>query len=437
MGNATTAVRTHRRVTTRHCEFEAARLGAPHVTRIPVFGSGHSDRVLLLKPSLVWAMAITCALAVANLYYNQPLLVLIGRDFGVDAPRMGLIPTAGQLGYAAGMLLFVPLGDTMERRGLIVTMLLATAAALLAAALSRGLYLLTLFSFCIGAATVVPQMILPFAAHLSGPEERGRVIGTIMGGLLIGILGARTVAGYVGALWGWRAMYWGAAVLMLLLAVGARFVLPRSEPEHALSYGALLRSLGHLVRKHPTLREASFIGAMEFGAFSAFWSTLAFFLARPPYRFGSEVTGLFGLVGIAGALAAPIIGRLADRRSPRGVVGIAVWITALAFMLFAAVGGVISGLVAGVILLDLGVQAAQVSNQARIYRLEPNAHSRVNTVYMVTYFIGGSVGSVLGSQAWGVGAWPGVCVVGAGMLLLALGAMHLGREEPVAAEAPA
>ena len=373
-----------------------------------------------MKKSLIWAMAAICALSVANLYYNQPLLVLMSREFGVDASRAGFIPTCGQVGYAAGMLVFVPLGDTLERRRLIVGMLVATAAALAAAALAPGLALLAFFSFCIGAATVVPQMILPFAAHLSRDTERGRVIGMIMGGLLIGILGARTVSGYVGAAFGWRAMYWLACGMMLALAVGAGSLLPRSEPEHALPYRKLFRSLVTLVREHATLREASFIGAMAFAAFSAFWSTLAFFLARPPYHYGSEVTGLFGLVGIAGALAAPVVGRLADHRSPREVVKLALWITASAFALFWLLGAQLWGLVLGVILLDLGVQAAQVSNQARIYRLVPNAHSRVNTVYMVTYFIGGSLGSILGAYAWSRMGWAGVCLCGGVALALAL-----------------
>jgi predicted MFS family arabinose efflux permease len=215
-------------------------------------------------------------------------------------------------------------------------------------------------------------------------------------------------------------MYWLASGLMLLLAVGARMVLPRGEPEHDLPYRELFRSLLQLIREHPTLREAAAIGALEFAAFSAFWSTLAFFLTRPPYHYGSDVTGLFGLVGIVGALAAPVVGRLADRQSPRQVVRLAVWITIASYLAFWLVGRQIWGLVLGVILLDLGVQAAQVSNQARIYRLVPNAHSRVNTVYMVAYFIGGSLGSILGASAWGLWGWSGVCLCGALMLGLAL-----------------
>jgi predicted MFS family arabinose efflux permease len=365
-------------------------------------------------------MAVICAVSVANLYYNQPLLGLMAADFHVPARQVGLIPTLTQIGYALGMLLFVPLGDRFEWRSLIAGMLGAVALALCGAALAPGVGWLAAASLLVGVTTIVPQLILPFAAGLARPEQRGRVIGAIMGGLLTGILAARTVSGFVGAHFGWRSMYWIAAAMMVLLALLSLLALPRSRPAHAHGYWELLRSLGPLVREHVVLREAALFGAMAFGAFSAFWSTLVFLLAGPPFHYGSDVAGLFGLVGIVGAAGAPIVGRLADRQAARTVVGYALVITLAAFAVFALSGRSLAGLVVGVILLDMGVQANQVANQTRIYSLAPGAHGRLNTVYMVSYFIGGSTGSLLGTFAWSVARWPGVCAAGASMVLAGL-----------------
>jgi predicted MFS family arabinose efflux permease len=372
-----------------------------------------------LPAATVWLFAVVSALSVANLYYHQPLLGEIARYFRVPESRAGFISTVTQMGYAVGLLLFVPLADVKERRRLIVVMLVAVAAALAGAALAPSLGWLTLASFAVGVTTIVPQLVLPFAAGLTRPEERGRVIGLVIGGLLVGILGARTLSGVFGAAFGWRAVFAAAAGLMLLLAAVSAFAFPRGPVNSTLSYGALLRSLLTLARTQPVLREAAIIGGLVFGAFSVFWTTLAFRLETPPLHYGARAAGLFGLVGIVGAMTAPVIGRIADRRSPRTTVGLGIALVIAAFAAFLLGGSTIAGLVVGVVLLDAGSQATGVSNQARIYSLPLELHARLNTVYMVGFFVGGSVGSTLGAWAWGMWRWAGVVGVG---LVLAVGA---------------
>ncbi|KLU61340.1 putative transporter [Peptococcaceae bacterium CEB3] len=394
-----------------------------------------------LSRRLLWLMAIACALSVANLYYSQPLLADMALTLHVSARASGGIPMLTQMGYALGLFLFVPLGDMKERRFLIVALLFAVALALLGVAAAENLTLLSLMSFLLGATTVVPQLIVPLAVQLAAPDEQGKVVGTVMSGLLFGILLARTVSGLIGQHFGWRAMYVIAAGLMCGLALLLRLGLPESKPAATLSYPQLFRSLRKLFLAEPELREASVMGGLLFGAFSAFWTTLVFFLRQPPYHLGAQGAGLFGLAGVAGAAAAPLAGRLADRKprtsrrrpqarpesdSARRVAGIAVLITLLAFALFTVAGKEIWGLILGVILLDLGVQSTQISNQARIYRLRPDAKNRLNTVYMVTYFLGGALGSWLGSFAWSAWRWTGVSTAGSTMVLLSLAVWALG-----------
>jgi predicted MFS family arabinose efflux permease len=364
---------------------------------------------------LVYLMAAGCGIGVANIYYNQPLLAQMGGAY---------LPVYTQIGAGLGMFLFVPLGDMFERRRLIVAVSCSTAAAAILTAISPNLALLSAASLLLGLTSIVPHLILPFAAQISAPAERGRVVGTVLSGLLIGILGARTVSGFVGAALGWRAMYWIAAALMLALAGTLARQLPVSEPAHNLSYPQLLRSIATLIREQPLLREASAIGALLFGAFSVFWATLVYRLAEPPFHYGARTAGLFGLVGVAGALAAAAVGRVADRRGPRFTVGIGIAITVASYGVFWLTGTSLWGLIGGVILLDLGVQAGHVSNQTRIYGILPEARSRLNTVYMVMYFLGGSIGSALGAYGWKLAGWNGVCAAGLVLSLAAL-AVHL------------
>lgn len=362
---------------------------------------------------LVALLAVAAGVSVANIYYAQPLLPDLAASLGVTASAVAYVPMLTQVGYAVGLFLFIPLGDVVDRKRLILGLVAASAAALVGVAAAPGLASLTAASFVVGLTTVVPHVAVPLAAHLAAPSERGRVIGTVMSGVLIGILLARTVSGFVGQALGWRAMYVIAAGLMVTLGVGLRALLPASPPTASLRYPALLASLVSLTRTHRDLREAALLAGTGFAAFSVFWTTLAFLLAGPPHFAGSGVAGLFGFVGAVGALAAPIVGRISDRHGPRFTICIALVIALASFGVFAAFGDRMWGLVLGVTLLDLGWQSGHVANLARIQALDPAARSRLNTVYMVTLFAGGACGTWAGAHAWSAWRWPGVCAVGA------------------------
>ncbi|BDG01239.1 MFS transporter [Anaeromyxobacter oryzae] len=370
---------------------------------------------------LLWLLAATAGLTVANLYYSQPLLPMIAAELHVSARAAGLVSTATQTGYAVGMLLLVPLGDGHERRRLIVVMTAAVAVALLAVAAAQGLAALAAASFVLGATTIVPQLVVPFAVAAAPEGARGRSVGLVMSGLLVGILLSRTVSGVVGGRVGWRATYVGAAVLMVVVAAVLRATLPRQAPSTpGASWARLLASLPRLVRDEPLLRRHALLGAMAFAAFSVFWTTLAFHLAAPPLGYGSGVAGLFGVVGVAGAVAAPIAGRLADRHGAP-IVNLGAMTAVLAsFGLLAVTGHSLAGLAAGVVVLDFGVQANHISNQTTVLGLSGEQRNRLNTVYMVTYFAGGALGSTAGAWAWNAAGWPGVCAAGAAFSALSL-----------------
>lgn len=382
--------------------------------------------------ALIVTMAVASGVAVANIYYNQPMLADMARSFRASPHAIGLVATATQIGYAAGMPLFIPLGDYFERRALIVTLFALVACALAGAALSPSLTWLVISSFAIGLTTVIAQILIPFATELTSPEEQGRTVGTIMTGVLLGILLARTVSGVVAQHFGWRVMFWIAAALALVFAALLARLLPHAPVTSKISYGRLMRSIWALVVELPKLRQVSLVAAMFLASFSAFWTTLVFLLETPPYHYGAQTAGLFGLVGAIGAAAAPVSGRLSDRRGSRFVVSIAILVVLCAFGIFWTFGFRLWGLVVGVIVLDAGVQAAQVANQTRILRLRPEARNRVNTVYMISYFTGGSIGSLAGAWAWSKWGWNGVCSVSILFMLLAeLALLSRGPEGPV------
>jgi predicted MFS family arabinose efflux permease len=364
-------------------------------------------------------MALTCGLVVANIYYNQPLLGEIGRTFGRTDSQASLIATVTQLGYTLCMLLVVPLGDKLERKGLILLMQLGAALCMAAAAWAPSFGVLLGASLLIGVCSAVPQLLLPMAAHLAPAEARGRIVGRIMSGLLIGILVSRTISGYVGAHLGWRAVFGGGAVAMVLLGMVLAWRLPRDQPAFSGTYASLMKSLLTLTRTLPALRRSALIGASMFAGFSVFWTTLVFLLEGPLYHYRSDVAGFFGLIGACGALAAPLAGRTADTRGPDYAIRIGIALAVAAYGILFLGSFSVAALVAGVILLDVGVQATHISNQSRIFVLIPEARSRLNTVYMTGYFIGGAVGSLIGGWAWTHGRWPGVCAAGLGFVVLA------------------
>ncbi|WP_086767313.1 MFS transporter [Nostoc sp. 106C] len=380
---------------------------------------------LLANRTTIFILAIACGLAIANVYYNQPLLADMGRSFHISVKQVGFIPTLTQVGYATGLLLLVPLGDRLERRQLIIKMFGLLTCTLVGVAISPNVIWLSVASFLLGFTSIVAHLILPFVAQITPPNHRGKVIGTLMSGLIISVLLARSVSGFVGKMFGWQAIYWIAAVVMIFLALVIRKQLPANRSSSQMSYPQLMQSLAHLTYQQPVLREAAFNIALVFAAFNVFWVTLVFLLESPPYNYDSQVAGLFGLVGIAGAGTSSLVGRLVDKWGARSVVSVALSLALSGFTILWLAGNHLMGLILGVIILELGMHSAYLSNQIRVYNLVPNAESRLNTVYMVINYTGGALGSLLGSYSWAIWQWNGVCALGFFLLILA-SILHFG-----------
>lgn len=375
-----------------------------------------------LRRRLILIFAVAAGLTVANNYYAQPLLPFIARSFHSDPATIGLIVTLTQVGYGLGLAFLVPLGDLVNRRRLILLVLSGTTLTLLVTMLAPSLPVLLLASLGVGLTSVVAQILVPFIADLAPAETRGRVVGTVMSGLLIGILLARTAAGLISQLHGWRSVYGVAAILMLALMVTLWYQLPRETRRHRprVSYWQLLGSLLTLTRDEPVLRRRALYGATIFGAFSVFWTSMAFLLAGPPYGYSQAVIGLFGLAGLAGAIMASVAGRLSDRGLACPATGGFLLAELLSFGLLLWGGHILLAFAAGVVLLDLGAQGVHITNQGVIYALRPDARSRLTTVYMTTYFIGGALGSASSAYVYARVGWSGVCLLGAAYLVVGL-----------------
>jgi predicted MFS family arabinose efflux permease len=397
-----------------HVRFDPAGPGAETLERSHAIG--HATTL---------AMAIACGVAAATVYCNQPMLGIIEVAFPGRASVAGLVPMATQLGFAVGLLLLVPLGDRIERQRLILLQLTALAFSLAAAALAPGAWALVAISALVGVTSSVAQQIVPFAAELAEPSRRGATIGTVMSGLLCGMLLGRVVAGAVAEHYGWRAMYWLGVLLVTATGCLLAAILPRSPAKTQAGYGELLKSLVTLWCDEPALRRATMIQACLFGSFTAFWTILALQLdAR--YQLGAEAAGLFGVVGVVGILFAPVAGRIADRKGPHVVIGLGSLIIAVSWIIF-GIWGTVAGLIVGVILLDFGEQGALVSNQYVIYALRPEARNRLNTIFMGGMFVGGAIGSAGASLAWGESGWPAVCCFGATLAAVALASIIAKR----------
>lgn len=384
------------------------------------------DANAALPRDLVLLLASGAGFAVAALYYSQPMLGVLGADLGAGAHGIGWVPTLTQLGYALGIFFLAPLGDRIDRKRMILAKAAALMLALLLAASASSMALLLVASLAIGVSATMAQDIVPAAATLAPAAHRGKVVGTVMTGLLLGILLSRVVSGFVAEHFSWRTMFVAAAMSVAAIGLAAWRRLPRFEPTTELAYGALLASLARLWRQHGPLRRAAIAQGLLSVGFSAFWSTLAVMLHAAPFHLGSAAAGAYGLAGAAGALAAPLAGRLADRRGPELVTRLGAGLALFAFLAMAVLSDLpvqarLAVLAVGAVCFDLGVQASLIAHQTIIYGIDPGARSRLNAVLMVSMFIGMALGSALASALLAQWGWPAVMGASALAALAALG----------------
>ncbi|MDJ0388634.1 MFS transporter [Roseomonas sp. E05] len=377
-----------------------------------------------LPPWLTLLLAGACGLIVANIYYAQPLIGPISAELGLSPAAAGLIVTMTQIGYGAGLLLIVPLGDLIENRRLVLAVMGLAVLGVVVAALAGAASVFLLASLVIGFGSVAVQILVPYAAHLAPEHARGRVVGNVMSGLMLGIMLARPVASFVTALWSWQAMFWLSAAAMLALGLVLRLALPARHPNPAMGYGALLGSMGRLARGNAVLRRRALYQAGLFGAFSLFWTATPLLLTGPQFGLSQRGVALFALAGVAGAISAPIAGRVADRGWTRPATGLAMLAVAFSFLMtrLAEPGSTLALglLVAAAVLLDFGVSANVVLGQRAIFSLGAELRSRLNGLYMATFFIGGALGSALGGWSYASGGWPLTAWVGLALPVLAL-----------------
>ncbi|WP_428837013.1 MFS transporter [Streptomyces cuspidosporus] len=369
---------------------------------------------------LIALLAVASGMTVANLYYAQPLLSSLRDVFHISTATAGALITLTQVGYVIGMLFLVPLGDRLEKRGLITALLTITTLSLVAAGLATSFPMLLAASLISGATSVVAQILVPFAASLAPDHARGRIVGRVMSGLLTGILLSRTVSSLVSDIAGWRVVYLGSAVLMAALALALRAALPQHAPTTSVPYHHVLRSTVALVRTHPALLRRGLYQAAMFGAFSAFWTTVSYVLTGPHFHYSPVGVGVFALVGAAGAAVAPLAGHWADRELVRPMTGVAFAVAAVAFAVAGFGQHSVVLLALAAVLVDMAVQTTLILGQHTIYQLDPNARARLNSAFIATFFIGGALGSQLGSLAYRAGGWSTVTVLGAALPLLAL-----------------
>ncbi len=391
-----------------------------------------------MSRALVLLFAVATGQAVASNYLAQPLLDVISREFHISSGVAGLVVTSAQVGYALGLILLLPLGDLLERRRLITVLAAITATGLAAAAFSPSVAVFLPAVGIVGFTSVMAQILVPFAATLSDPASRGRVVGTVMSGLLLGILLARTASGLIAQVAGWRGVYVIFAVLMVAQMVTLWTVLPTYRADVKLGYGRLLGSVVVLARQEPVLRLRALFGVVSFASFSVLWTVLAFLLSGPPYNYSEGVIGLFGLVGAAGAATASVVGRFTDRGWARALTGISALLLLLGVVLLWRGAVSLPALVAGVLVLDVGSTGLHLSNQSEIFRIRPESRSRVNAFYMTSCFVGAAGGSAVAALVYERWAWDGVCVLGAAIALFGLALWAFGpRHSAVADEAAA
>ncbi len=357
-------------------------------------------------------MAAMAGLTVANLYYNQPLLEMIRSDLATTSSLANLITVITQVGYAFGLLFIVPTGDLFSRRKSIVVCMVIAALMTMTIGIATNIYVIWAASLVMGACSIVPQLFIPIAGQFSKPENKSRNMGYVLSGLLIGILAARVVSGMIGEWFGWRMMYYLAGIIMIVCLVLTLWMLPQMQQNFSGSYAELMKSVMRIFADYPRIRLNSIRAAFGFGSMLTFWACLAFHLADKPFHAGSDVVGYLGICGVAGAVVASGIGKYIPRYGVRrfSITGATIqmvsWLTAWLF------GNTYIGLILTVILIDIGLQCLQLSNQGACIQAVPEASNRANTIFMTTYFIGGSLGTFLAGIGWTIAGWQGVCLVG-------------------------
>lgn len=369
-------------------------------------------------------LGVACGIGVSNIYYNQPLLLEVSRTFHTTASRAGLVAVITQVGYAVGMLVFVPLGDVFGRRSLMLRMFGAVALTLIASALAPALWVLIATSAALGLFASVTHIVVPIAPDLADDDSRGSAIGVVMTGLLLGILLARTFSGAIASWLGWRWVFGIAAIMNATFVLLVWRLLPPLHAARAIPYRSALRSLWTLFRRQGMLRQAAFQSGFVFASFTGFWTTLVFLLGTPHYHRGAAVAGSFGVIGAAGAACAPLAGWLSDRIGSRAVITFALSLMAMAWAILWTGRTYFIGLIIGCILLDMAAQLNQVANQTRIFGIDPTARSRINTIYMTCYFLGASLGSYASTAIWSHWQWTGVSLLGL-LFLGVAGAIHV------------
>ena len=385
---------------------------------------------------LTLLFALAGGAAVGNLYWSQPLLDFIARDLRTGTGAAGWLVTATQLGYALGIFLFVPLGDLVDRRRLVPLALLCSTAALVICAVSSTFPVLLAALALVGLTTVSGQILVPLAGDLADDATRGRVVGTVVSGILIGILASRTVSGLIAGIAGWRAIYLLAAAFSLTLAVVLYRRIPTLPPRTDLRYPALLASVFAIIARHRSIRWSLVLGGLSFGVFTMFWTALTFLLSAPPFSFPVTVVGLFGLVGLAGAIAAQRAGRLHDRGLGLPGMGIAWAGVVLAFAVAALGSRSVAVIIVAILLLDIAIQGHNILLQSRMFVVEPAARSRINTAFVTNNFLCGAVGSALAGFLWSHGGWRSVSIAGIALSAIALGVWQAGRRGPLKVAAP-
>lgn len=384
-----------------------------------------------ISSGLIILLATACGIIVANLYYAQPLIGIISNEIGLSNSSAGLIVTLTQIGYVVGLLFLVPLGDIVENKKLILILLFLSAFALISMVFVKSATLLLITSFFIGLGSVAAQVLVPLVSYLSSENARGRVVGNVMSGLLLGIMLARPISSLVADIWGWSAIFALSATVIIVLAFVLSKVLPIRKPQAKTNYIALLNSMWQLLRTTPILRRRAIYHACVFGAFSLFWTTVPLLLSSPAFHFSQTAIALYALVGITGAIAAPIGGRLADLGWTRPATGIALTVVIISLILPLFIQSSspfgIAVLVIAAILLDMGVSANLVLSQRLIFSLSPEIRSRLNGLFMAIFFLGGAVGSFIGGWAYAIGGWNLTLWIGIAFPTIAL--LYFAREK--------